>query len=57
MKIEQIKKLVETTPNDSELGAKVREMYWASRNVNEVKVDPNQMDLEQMIKEIKQNGK
>lgn len=57
MKIEQIKKLIETTPNDSELGGKIREMYWNSKNINEVKVDPNQIDLEDMIQEIKQHGK
>lgn len=57
MKIEQIKKLVETEPNDSKLGAKIRQLYWQHRNVNEVKVDPNQIDLEDMIREIKQHGK
>lgn len=57
MKVEQIKKLVETTPNDLELGAKIRELYRNSMSINEVNVDPNQIDLEDMIKEIKQHGK
>jgi len=57
MKIEQIKKLVESTPNDFELGEKVRKLYRDSKSINEVNVDPNQLDLEDMIKEIKQHGK
>lgn len=57
MKIEQIKKLIEATPNDFELGNKIRELYRNSTSINEVNVDPNQIDLEDMIKEIKQHGK
>ena len=48
----KIKRLVEQTPNDSELGKAIRAMYWAERNVNEV-VDPNQITLTDMISEIK----
>ena len=40
----RIKQLVENTPNDIELGAAVRALYWADRNMNEV-IDPNQLSL------------
>ena len=46
----QIKQLVERYPNDIELGAAVRALYWAQRNVNEV-TDPNQITLDQLISE------
>tara|TARA_B100001057_G_scaffold51353_1_gene45637 strand:- start:1293 stop:1535 length:243 start_codon:yes stop_codon:yes gene_type:complete len=29
----QIKKIVEETPNDMELGEKIREMYWKNREL------------------------
>lgn len=48
----QIKKLVEQTPNDAQLGAAIRSLYWAQRNVNEV-TDPQQITLDQMINEVK----
>jgi hypothetical protein len=57
MNIQQIKNLVQSTPNDMELGEKVRDLYNQSINVNEVNIDPNQIDLEDMINEIKNNGK
>lgn len=57
MNIQQIKKLVQSTPNDIELGEKVRRLYNQSNNVNEVNIDPNQIDLEDMINEIETNGK
>ena len=57
MKINQIKKLVETTSNDTMLGAKVRELYWKDKNVNEVVINPNQIDLEDMINEVEKNNK
>lgn len=57
MNIQQIKNLVQSTPNDMELGEKVRKLYKQSINVNEINIDPNQIDLEDMINEIKNNGK
>jgi len=57
MNIQQIKNLVQSTPNDIELGEKVRRLYNQSNNVNEVNIDPNQIDLEDMINEIENNGK
>lgn len=57
MNIQQIKNLVQSTPNDIELGEKVRRLYNQSNNVNEVNIDPNQIDLEDMINEIETNGK
>lgn len=57
MNIQQIKNLVQSTPNDMELGKLVRDLYNQSNNVNEVNIDPNQIDLENMINEIKNNGK
>jgi len=57
MNIQQIKNLVQSTPNDMELGEKVRRLYNQSTNVNEVNIDPNQIDLEDMINEIERNGK
>ena len=48
----KIKRLVEQTPNDSELGKAIRSMYWAERNMNEV-TDPNQITLTDMINEVK----
>ena len=57
MNIQQIKNLVQSTPNDMELGKLVRDLYNQSNNVNEVNIDPNQIDLEDMINEIKNNGK
>ena len=57
MNIQQIKNLVQSTPNDMELGEKVRRLYNQSNNVNEVNIDPNQIDLEDMINEIETNGK
>lgn len=56
MNLAQIKKLVQSTPNDQELGGKVRELYFKS-NINEIYVDPNQINLEDMIQEIENNGK
>lgn len=47
----KIKQLVETTPNDSVLGAAVRALYWADRNMNEVQDNPNQLTLDQLINE------
>lgn len=52
----KIKHLVETTPNDNVLGAAVRALYWAERSMNEVKDDPNQLTLDQLITEA-QNDK
>jgi len=46
-----IKTLVEQTPNDSELGRKIRQMYWAQNSANEVIT--NQITLDQMINEVK----
>jgi hypothetical protein len=57
MNIQQIKNLVQSTPNNMELGEKVRKLYKQSINVNEINIDPNQIDLEDMINEIKNNGK
>lgn len=57
MNIQQIKNLVQSTPNDMELGELVRRLYNQSNNVNEVNIDPNQIDLEDMINEIENNGK
>ena len=57
MNIQQIKNLVQSTPNNMELGEKVRNLYNQSNNVNEVNINPNQIDLEDMINEIKQHGK
>jgi hypothetical protein len=56
MNIQQIKQLIETTPNDQMLGGKIRELYWKSKGINEVKIDPNQIDLEDMINEMSQDG-
>lgn len=49
----KIKHLVETMPNDMELGKAVRRLYWDSQKINEVKVDPNQITLDQLIAEAK----
>lgn len=57
MNTQQIKQLIETTPNDQILGEKIRKLYWQEKNVNEVNIDPNQIDLEDMINEIKNHGK
>lgn len=57
MNIQQVKKLVETISNDAALGNQIRELYWQEKNVNEVNIDPNQIDLEDMINEIKNHGK
>lgn len=56
MNIQQIKQLIETTPNDQMLGEKIRELYWKSKGINEVKINPNQIDLEDMINEMSQDG-
>lgn len=56
MNTQQIKQLIETTPNDQILGEKIRKLYWQEKNVNEVNIDPNQIDLEDMINEIRQDG-
>lgn len=48
----EIKKIIEQTPNDSELGNKIRRMYWSKNSINEVVSDPNQIDLEDMINEV-----
>lgn len=50
----RIKQLVEQTPNDNQLGAAVRALYWADRKINEV-VDPNQTTLDQLIRESNNN--
>jgi hypothetical protein len=50
---EQIKRLVENTSNDIELGAAVRQLYWKNAKINEVKVDPRQITLDQLIAETK----
>lgn len=47
----KIKQLVETTPNDSQLGAAVRALYWSNRKMNEVVENPNQLTLDQLINE------
>lgn len=52
----KIKQLVETTPNDNALGAAVRALYWAERSMNEVKDDPNQLTLDQLINESHTNN-
>ena len=52
----KIKQLVETTPNDSQLGAAVRALYWKEAKINEVVNDPNQMTLDQMIREAQNNN-
>jgi hypothetical protein len=49
----QIKRLVETMSNDMELGKAIRSLYWTEQKINEVKVDPNQITLDQLIAESK----
>ena len=34
-----IKKIVEETPNDMELGEKIREMYWKNRELQKKYID------------------
>ena len=34
-----IKKIVEETPNDMELGEKIREMYWKNRELQKKNID------------------
>ena len=50
-----IKKLVEQTPNDLELGGKIRALYYKEKGINEVQVDPNQITLDQLIIESENN--
>lgn len=55
-----IKTMVKDNPNDSTLGHKVRRMIWDIEKENEKKVNAekrssNQIDLEDMINEVK-NG-
>lgn len=57
---EVIRQMAKDTPNDSTLGHKVRRMIWDIEKENEKKVNAekrssNQIDLEDMINEVK-NG-
>lgn len=56
-----IKLIVKDNPNDATLGGKVREIIWNIEKENEKKVNAekrssNQIDLEDMINEIKNEG-
>lgn len=54
--ITQIKQLVELHPNDMDLGKAVRGLI-KNESINEVNIDPMQVDLFNSINEItKQNG-
>ena len=55
-----IKRMAKDTPNDSMLGEKIRHMIWDIEKENEKRVNAekrstNQIDLEDMINEVK-NG-
>ena len=52
--------MTKDTPNDADLGAKIRAMYWQinkenAKKLNAQKAASNQIDLEDMINEVK-NG-
>lgn len=51
---EKVKALVEQYPNDLQLGEKIRSIINSS-NINEIYVDPNQIDLMDSINEITKN--
>jgi hypothetical protein len=53
---EQIIKLVKQYPNDAILGGVIRELVFKSQDVNEVSVDPNQINLLDSINEVTQNN-
>ena len=57
MNLKQVRTLVKNTPNDAELGAKIRSLYLQENNINEVNQDPKQTNLNDMINEIEKNGK
>lgn len=49
---EQIIKIVSENPNDSVLGSTIRELVIKANNINEVKIDPNQISLLDSINEV-----
>lgn len=49
---EQIVKIVSENPNDSTLGSTIRELVIKANNINEVKIDPNQISLLDSINEV-----
>jgi len=57
---EVIRQMTKDTPNDSQLGSKIRHLFWQidkenAKKLNAQKTASNQIDLEDMINEVK-NG-
>ena len=53
---EQIKQLAKLHSNDAALGAAVRDLVNSTSSINEVTINPNQMDLIDSINEITKNN-
>jgi hypothetical protein len=54
---EVIRQMAKDTPNDSELGGKIRDLFWQidkenAKKLNAQKAASNQIDLEDMINEV-----
>jgi hypothetical protein len=54
---EVIRQMTKDTPNDSELGGKIRDLFWQidkenAKKLNAQKAASNQIDLEDMINEV-----
>jgi hypothetical protein len=54
---EIIMQMTKDTPNDADLGGKIRAMYWQinkenAKKLNAQKAASNQIDLEDMINEV-----
>jgi hypothetical protein len=49
-------KLVKETPNNYDLGDKVRKMIWAEEDKINIQPDPNQLTIEDIINDLN-NGR